>query len=142
MERECWYNSSNQHFLSTNPNPPSFLQQLHVSSASPPPRRAGHGRPTASISLAATQHLGPAADRPPGFAELRPLQPPSTSLLSAPQVHAARIALCAAGACRWGASPGPARVRACMRQEDRAGDEYRCGSGAGVRDGGDADMRP
>jgi hypothetical protein len=34
MERECWYNSSNQLFLSSNPNPPSFLQQLTSSGIS------------------------------------------------------------------------------------------------------------
>ena len=30
MGRECWYNISNQQFLSSNRNPPSFLQQLPI----------------------------------------------------------------------------------------------------------------
>jgi len=30
MERKCRYNISNQHFLGSNPNPPSFLLKLPI----------------------------------------------------------------------------------------------------------------
>ena len=50
MGREGWYSSSNQQFLSSNPNPPSFLQQLtsgHILAPSllPPPLMGCRGSP-------------------------------------------------------------------------------------------------